>query len=64
MIPIQTLPQGTRVRVCRGAFPLDPRMEGREGMVLYLRKGGVRYGVRLDGESETRVFHGDELEAI
>lgn len=64
MIPIQTLAQGTRVRVRRGSFPLDPRMEGREGLVLTLKKGGVRYGVRLDGESETRVFSEDELEAI
>ncbi len=56
-------PQGTRVRVRRGRFPIDPALVGREGLVVFLddyRPG--RYGVVLDGEEERRDFAEDELE--
>ena len=57
--------QGTRVRVQRGQFPLQPELIGREGMVVFTdpyRPG--RYGVILDGESERRDFGEDELTRI
>lgn len=56
-------PQGSRVTVCRGRFPLDPRLQGRTGTVVELsdyRPG--RYGVVLDGEEQVRDFHESELE--
>jgi len=57
-------PLGTRVRVRRGPFPLDPSVVGREGLVMHLdeyREG--RYGVILDGEEQVREFAEEELEA-
>jgi hypothetical protein len=56
-------PQGTRVRVKQGSFPLDRQLVGREGLILHIDpyKPG-RYGVLLDGESDTREFAEDELE--
>jgi hypothetical protein len=65
MVKIQVHPQGTRVRIVRGRFPLDPSAEGRTGIVVHLLPGGGdRYGVQLDGESRISVFAEDELEAI
>jgi len=58
-------PQGTRVRVKRGQFPIQASLVGQEGLVVFLddyRPG--RYGVVLDGESERRDFGEDELQAI
>lgn len=57
-------PQGSRVAVRRGRFPLDPALLGRTGIVVELsdyRPG--RYGVVLDGEEKVRDFHESELEA-
>lgn len=57
--------QGTRVRVRRGVFPMDPALVGRVGVVLetddYRPK---HYGVQLDGESQVRDFTEDELEPL
>ena len=56
-------PQGVRVRVRQGSFPIDSSLLGREGIVFRLdpyRLG--RYVVLLDGESETREFAEDEME--
>lgn len=63
MVTIQLLPQGTRVTIRRGRFPMDPSLEGRTGMILHrARESGSRYGVQLDGESRVRVFTEDEVE--
>jgi hypothetical protein len=56
-------PQGTRVRVRPGRFPMARDLVGREGVVLHLDPyQPARYGVQLDGESRTRQFTEDELE--
>ena len=65
MVKIQILPQGARVRIRRGRFPLDPTVEGKSGTVVHLLRGnGDRYGVQLDGEAGISVFMEDELEAL
>lgn len=56
------LTPGTRVELVRGPFPLDPSMVGRTGLVVETdeyRPG--RYGVQLDGETQVRDLHEDEL---
>lgn len=58
-------PQGSRVRVRRGRFPMASELLGREGTVVFLddyRPG--RYGVVFDGEEERRDFSEDELETV
>ena len=63
MIRIQRYPEGARVTVTRGHFPLDPRSAGRSGTVVsHDRRAPTRYGVRLDGETEVRIF--DEAELV
>lgn len=65
MVKIQLYPQGTRVRVKRGAYPIDPTLVGREGMVVHLHRNvPVRYGVELDGEDSLRSMDESELEPI
>jgi hypothetical protein len=65
MVKIQIHPQGSRVKIRKGHFPLDPPLEGRTGTVIQLRRyGGSKYGVQLDGETRIRVFAEDELEAM
>lgn len=65
MVKIQIHPQGTRVGIRRGPFPLDESLLGRTGLIVHLhRYGGTRYGVQLDGESRIRVFTEDELEPL
>lgn len=65
MVKIQTYPQGTRVRIREGSFPLDPSLVGRAGLVVHLRRyGGTSYGVQLDDESAVRVFDESELEPL
>jgi len=62
---VQIFPQGTRVRVHGGPFPVDPTVEGRTGLVV--RKGstyGNRYAVQLDGETHLRAFVEEELERL
>ena len=57
--------QGTRVRVRRGAYPLDPGLVGRTGLVVETDDyRPQRYGVVLDEETEQREFHEDELEPL
>ena len=65
MVRIHLYPQGTRVRIRRGDFPIDPTLEGREGTVLLL-EGRVpgRYHVQLDGEDRFRAFDESELEPL
>jgi hypothetical protein len=65
MVKIQLHPQGSRVKIRKGHFPLDPSLEGRTGTVIQLRRyGGSKYGVQFDGESQIRVFAEDELEPL
>ncbi len=56
-------PQGARVQVKRGSFPLAWDLIGRTGVVVETgeyRPG--RYGVVLDAETEVRDFSEEELE--
>lgn len=62
MIRIQRYPEGARVTVTPGHFPLDPGVVGRSGTVVsHDRRAPTRYGVRLDGETEARIFDEAEL---
>lgn len=56
---------GTRVRIRQGAFPMDPKLPGRNGMIVEMsayRQG--KYGIQLDGEDTVREFAEDELEPL
>jgi hypothetical protein len=65
MVKIQNFPQGTRVRVRRGDYPLESEMVGREGLVVTLqRRTGRQYLVQLDGEDQFRRFDESELVAL
>ncbi|GEM_PF-1607394 len=65
MVKIQKFPQGARVRVKRGDFPLDPAFEGLEGIVVVLhRKQGRRYWVQIDGREGLDAFDESELTPI
>lgn len=58
-------PQGARVRVRRGRFPMSPHLIGRVGMVVELddyQPG--KYGIVLDGEERVRELAEDELERL
>ena len=62
---IHIYPQGTRVRIGSGRFPMQPGLVGAAGTVVSLEGGGgMRYGVQLDGESRIRVFLEDELQPL
>lgn len=65
MIPLAVLPIGARVRVRRGALPIDSRLLGRTGVVVESSEYSPNaYGVTLDGETQVRVFQPSELEMI
>ena len=65
MIRTPVYPQGTRVRVRRAAYPLDPRLIGKTGLIVETDDyRPQRYGVVLDGESAQREFDQDELEPL
>jgi len=58
-------PRGTRVRVRKGRFPMDPALVGRTGLVLHPDPlVPDKLGVQLDGETRLRTFVEDELEAV
>jgi hypothetical protein len=62
-VPIAVLPEGTRVKVIRGALPQDPAVIGRTGVVVVATEyRDQALGVVLDGESATRYFTPGELE--
>ena len=64
-IPIPPLPEGTRVKVIRGAFPQDPALTGRTGIVVAASEYQTQsLGVVLDGESAPRFFARQELEKL
>ncbi|HSJ15202.1 MAG TPA: hypothetical protein VK939_12350 [Longimicrobiales bacterium] len=62
-IRMAPLPEGTRVRVVRGALPQDPRSSGRAGTVVAASEyRHNQVGVLLDGEQDVRFFLPAELE--
>ncbi|CAN5801198.1 hypothetical protein BH23GEM11_BH23GEM11_04570 [soil metagenome] len=61
---VTRFPQGTRIRVRKGRFPMDPALPGRTGIVLHPdRLVPSKLGVQLDGETRLRTFVEDELES-
>ena len=61
-VSIPLLPQGARVLVQRGAWPLESGTEGRTGSVVEASEYRAhRYGVVLDGETSPRWFRPEEL---
>ena len=65
MIRTYRFAQGTRVRVRRGSFPMDPELIGRTGLIVATDDyRPQRYGVVLDEEDEARAFNEDELEPV
>jgi hypothetical protein len=59
---ISRFPQGSRVQIQKGSFPLDPAMIGRTGMVLdHDRANPHKVNVQLDGEESIRTFMDFEL---
>lgn len=65
MIHTPIHPQGSRVRIRRGRFPMDGDLVGRMGLVVRIDEHRPRrYGVVLDGEEEVRDFAEDELELV
>jgi hypothetical protein len=65
MIRTYRFPQGTRVRVRRGRWPMDPALIARTGLIVETDDyRPQRYGVVLDEEDEVREFAEDELEPL
>lgn len=59
------LPEGTRVRIRRGAFPVDAELLGRTGLIVDSSEYRANnYGVLLDGAREVRMFAPAELEVV
>lgn len=59
------LPEGTRVRIRRGAMPQDARLLGRTGIVVDASEYRANnYGVLLEGEQQVRMFAPAELEVV
>lgn len=57
------LPEGTRVRIRRGGYPVDPSLVGQTGTVVDSSVYHPHsYAVMLDGERRQRVFAPAELE--
>ena len=64
-IPQAALPEGTRVRVKQGHFPIDPTVLGRSGTVTVATEYAPQnLGVVLDGETSARHFAPSELEVV
>lgn len=64
-VPMAVLPEGTRVKVRRGALPQDSALLGRTGVVVIASEyRDQALGVVLDGESATRYFTPGELAVI
>ena len=64
-VSIPILPQGMRVQVRRGPFPLEAGLEGRTGSVTDASEYRPhRYGVVLDGDANVRYFRPEELVAL
>ena len=66
-MPLKTFiyPPGTRVRVRRGEFPMDPSVVGRTGLVVEVDDYRPKhYAVILDGETALRDLLENELEPL
>jgi hypothetical protein len=64
-VPIAVIPLGARVRIQRGAFPIDPAIVGRTGTVVESSEYRPHcYGVVLDDDVEARTFALAELELL
>jgi hypothetical protein len=64
-VSIPLVPQGGRVRVQRGQWPLESGVEGRAGTVTDASEYRAhRYGVVLDGEASARYFRPEELAVL
>ena len=65
MIRTSRFAQGTRIRVRRGHFPMDPQLIGRTGLIVETDDyRPQRYGVVLDEEVEVRELNEDEIEPV
>lgn len=65
MVRIHLYPEGTRVRIGRGVFPVDPTLVGQDGIVVrHERRVPGRYRVQLDGEDQFRAFDESELQPL
>lgn len=65
MIKTYVYGQGTRVKVKRGSFPMDPALIGRTGLIVGTDDyRPQRFGVVLDEETTVRDFHEDEIEPL
>ncbi|MBW3553266.1 MAG: hypothetical protein KY466_07145 [Gemmatimonadetes bacterium] len=59
------IPVGSRVKVRRGRFPMDPRLIGRPGLVMENSQyEPQKVAVVLDGETEIRTFAPGELDVV
>lgn len=59
------IPVGSRVKVRRGRFPMDPGLIGRSGLVVENSQYEAhKVAVTLDGESVIRAFAPSELEVV
>lgn len=64
-VTIALVPSGARVKVKRGALPLDPRLVGLTGTVVGASEyHPTRVDVSLDGTGEIRAFSPMELQVL
>lgn len=64
-VSIPLVPQGGRVRVQRGQWPLEQGVEGRSGTVTDASEYRAhRVGVVLDGEAAVRYFRPEEVAVL
>ncbi len=62
-IPWVPIPEGTRVKIKRGIFPLDPALVGRTGVVVGASEYQVQnVAVALDDSTQVHHFNPVELE--
>ena len=62
---LSVLPHGTRVRVQRGRYPMDPEMVGRTGRVVeHSMYFPHKVEVSLDGDPQVRTFAPTELTVV
>lgn len=66
MVQVSIFPQGTRVRIRRASFPMNPALEGRTGLVLRHdpRSRPPKVYVQLDGEEGVHALVDEELELV
>ncbi|TVP76530.1 MAG: hypothetical protein EA352_05550 [Gemmatimonadales bacterium] len=66
MVQVSIFPQGTRVRIRKGSFPMNPGLVGRVGTVLRHdpKPRPPKVFVQLDGESGVHALVDEELEMV